>query len=71
MSSGPRRWLERANPLAFTLFAGLAGFCAYFSMYAFRKPFAAATFSAWSRAGILRSRITKIALSLAAQVVAG
>ncbi len=44
MSSGPRRWLERANPLAFTLFAGLAGFCAYFSMYAFRKPFAAATF---------------------------
>ncbi len=44
MSTGPRRWLERANPLAFTLFAGLAGFCAYFSMYAFRKPFAAATF---------------------------
>jgi len=43
--------LERANPLAFTLFAGLAGFCAYFSMYAFRKPFAAATFGAvegWS-----------------------
>lgn len=44
MSSGPRRWLEQANPAAFTLFAGLAGFCAYFSMYAFRKPFAAATF---------------------------
>jgi len=46
MSSGPRLWLERANPLVFTLFAGLAGFCAYFSMYAFRKPFAAATFGA-------------------------
>lgn len=30
--------------MAFTLFAGLAGFSAYFSMYAFRKPFAAATF---------------------------
>nr|WP_295106429.1 DUF5690 family protein [uncultured Caulobacter sp.] len=44
MTTGPRRWLERAHPLAFTLFAGLAGFCAYFSMYAFRKPFAAATF---------------------------
>jgi hypothetical protein len=44
MIAGPRRWLERAHPLAFTLFAGLAGFCAYFSMYAFRKPFAAATF---------------------------
>ncbi len=46
MTFGPRRWLERANPLAFALFAGLAGFCAYFSMYAFRKPFAAATFGA-------------------------
>ena len=51
MTSGPRRWLERSNPLVFTTFAGLAGFCAYFSMYAFRKPFAAATFGAvdgWS-----------------------
>ena len=44
MRLDPRSWLERANPLVFTLFAGLAGFCAYFSMYAFRKPFAAATF---------------------------
>ncbi len=46
-----RRWLARADPLAFTLVAGLAGFCAYFSMYAFRKPFTAATFEAvpgWS-----------------------
>jgi hypothetical protein len=38
--------LERANPILFTAVAGLAGFCAYFSMYAFRKPFAAATFEA-------------------------
>jgi hypothetical protein len=30
----------------FTAVAGLAGFSAYFSMYAFRKPFAAATFEA-------------------------
>lgn len=45
MTTSPR-WLERSHPLAFTLFAGLAGFCAYFSMYAFRKPFAAATFGA-------------------------
>jgi len=44
MGLGLQRWLERANPLVFTLFAGMAGFCAYFSMYAFRKPFAAATF---------------------------
>jgi Family of unknown function (DUF5690) len=40
-----RRLLARSNPLVFTLVAGLAGFCAYFSMYAFRKPFSAATFT--------------------------
>ena len=39
-----RRSLVQANPIVFTLVAGLAGFCAYFSMYAFRKPFSAATF---------------------------
>jgi hypothetical protein len=36
--------LERANPVLFTLFAGMAGFAAYFSMYAFRKPFSVAIF---------------------------
>jgi hypothetical protein len=39
-----RQQLAKANPVVFTLIAGLAGFCAYFSMYAFRKPFSAATF---------------------------
>lgn len=39
-----RRALTRAHPAVFSLVAGLAGFCAYFSMYAFRRPFAAATF---------------------------
>ncbi len=46
MSQGLRRYLERANPVVFTAVAGLAGFCAYFSMYAFRKPFTAATYDA-------------------------
>ena len=46
MESRLRRGLARANPIVFTLVAGLAGFSAYFSMYAFRKPFAAATFDA-------------------------
>jgi len=36
---------ERANPVVFTIFAGLAGFAAYFSMYAFRKPFSVALFT--------------------------
>jgi hypothetical protein len=41
-----RRALAAANPVLFTAVAGTAGFCAYFSMYAFRKPFTAATFEA-------------------------
>ncbi len=51
MADRLRQALARANPIVFTLAAGLAGFCAYFSMYAFRKPFTAATFEAvpgWS-----------------------
>ncbi|MDR3511702.1 MAG: DUF5690 family protein [Caulobacteraceae bacterium] len=46
MNDRIRQGLARANPIVFTAVAGLAGFCAYFSMYAFRKPFAAATFDA-------------------------
>lgn len=38
--------LARAHPLLFVTVAGLAGFSAYFAMYAFRKPFTAATFEA-------------------------
>jgi hypothetical protein len=38
--------LEKASPVLFTTFAGLAGFAAYFSMYAFRKPFSVAIFGA-------------------------
>ena len=39
-----RRVLSQAPPAVFTVVAGLAGFSAYFAMYAFRKPFTAATF---------------------------
>ena len=46
MNGSLRRYLARVNPVVFTAVAGLAGFCAYFSMYAFRKPFSAATFDA-------------------------
>ena len=44
MSRTLAEWLRKAPPLAFTAFASLAGFATYFSMYAFRKPFAAASF---------------------------
>lgn len=45
MSNALRRYLDRSGPLVFTTVAGLAGFSAYFAMYAFRKPFSAATFT--------------------------
>lgn len=48
---GLRALLARWPGPLFATFAGLAGFCAYFSMYAFRKPFAAATYvdvAGWS-----------------------
>ncbi len=41
-----RHYLEKAGPVFFTTFAGLAGFAAYFSMYAFRKPFSVALYDA-------------------------
>ncbi len=45
-------WLGRASPAAFSSYAVAAAFGAYFSMYAFRKPFAAATFSGLEVGGI-------------------
>lgn len=44
MSQTSPRWLSNASPIVFTAFASLAGFATYFSMYAFRKPFTAASF---------------------------
>jgi hypothetical protein len=58
-----RRGLAKADPIVFTIVAGLAGFCAYFSMYAFRKPFTAATFE--SVAGWHFALDYKIALVIA------
>lgn len=38
------RWLNRAPDLVFSLYAVAAAFTAYFCMYAFRKPFSAASY---------------------------
>jgi Family of unknown function (DUF5690) len=57
------RRLRNASPVAFTTFASLAGFATYFSMYAFRKPFAAASFG--SVAGWHYTLDFKIALVIA------
>ena len=45
LSDSLRRRLATAHPLVFTTVAGIAGFSAYFAMYAFRKPFSAATYT--------------------------
>ncbi len=37
-------YLTRAHPAIFIAYGGIVAFCAYFSMYAFRKPFSAATY---------------------------
>jgi hypothetical protein len=63
--------LERAHPAVFCAFAGLASFSAYFAMYAFRKPFAAATFehvTGWSglldyKSALVIAQVTGYALS--------
>ena len=39
-----RGWLDR-SPLAFSVYGGLVAFGTYFAMYAYRKPFAAASFA--------------------------
>ena len=47
MNTPPRRltrWLAQAPTPAFMLVATLSAFSTYFCMYAFRKPFSAATF---------------------------
>lgn len=38
------RWLRTAPPALFALYGGGAAFAAYFAMYAFRKPFTAASY---------------------------
>ncbi len=44
--------LRRAHPVLFTLFTALSAFCFYTCVYAFRKTFAAATFSGLEFVGI-------------------
>ena len=44
MARTPAKWLGNGSSVTFTVFASLAGFSAYFSMYAFRKPFTAESF---------------------------
>lgn len=47
-----RLWLEHAPTAAFSTYAIVAAFTAYFCMYGFRKPFAAATFEGQGAFGL-------------------
>ena len=44
--------LEISNPIFVSILAALAAFSTYSCMYAFRKPFTAATFDGLSYAGV-------------------
>ncbi len=62
-------WLSSASPAAFSTYAIFAAFSAYFCMYGFRKPFAAATFAgdgAWGldlKATLVLSQVVGYTLS--------
>jgi len=43
--SAVTRWLRTAPPTVFALYGGLSAFLTYFAMYAYRKPFSAASYA--------------------------
>ena len=48
----PRRWLEQAPGPVFAIYAGVMAFGVYFAMYAFRRPFAVASYADVASVGI-------------------
>ena len=60
-----RAWLARLPEPLFALYAGLVAFGTYFAMYAFRKPFAVASFAGVVPGGVLGLVEYKVALVIA------
>ncbi|KLU06921.1 putative integral membrane protein [Rhodopirellula islandica] len=53
LKGGPlTRWLSNANPTTFSIYCIIAAFGTYFCMYAFRKPFTAATYDGMLAFGV-------------------
>jgi Family of unknown function (DUF5690) len=52
MTTKTQEWLSKSNDIILTLWASVAAFSCYFSMYAFRKPFTAATYEGLSFLGM-------------------
>ncbi len=51
-SLNPSEWLQKQHKVIFMLFCGMACFITYCSMYAFRKPFTAATYEGLTLWGV-------------------
>jgi hypothetical protein len=73
LSAEPRvhpitRWLDRASATAFSSYTVVAAFSVYFCMYAFRKPYTAATYEGTSELPGLPPMDTKV-LFIIAQVL--
>lgn len=62
-------WLSGAHPALFSAYAIVAAFSTYFSMYAFRKPFAAATYDAEPTLTILGAVVTYKTVAIMCQVM--
>jgi hypothetical protein len=52
VSAGTRPWLSRASPAVLSTYAIAAAFTAYFCMYAFRKPYTAASWEGQDVGGV-------------------
>ena len=62
-------WLRTQSPTIFTIYAIIAAFSTYFSMYAFRKPFAAGSYSDVSDVAVLGLVINYKTLLIICQVL--
>jgi hypothetical protein len=60
-----RSWLARAPAPVFALYGGLMAFGAYFAMYAFRKPFTAASFADAAPVAIVSFKVALVIAQVA------
>ena len=64
-----QQWLSGQHPAVFTFFAIVAAFSSYFSMYAFRKPFAAGSYEEVAAIGFLGLTINYKTALIISQVI--
>lgn len=69
LSNKIRQWLQTQSPVVFSIYAIVAAFSSYFSMYAFRKPFAAGSYSEIDAVVLLGLTINYKTLLIISQVI--